>query len=121
MSHANAALSLPPGDRDEAVPPPERIGPAIAGREPEAAARQPLDLTPELVRLLATSIDDAAAALGFLRTHLAAGDVASAAADAWRLNEALTIVDLRALSIDLRRQIIAAQRMRGRQPAETRP
>jgi len=114
MSRSNAALSLPPGDRDDApLFQPEQAGEAVAGRDP--AMRQPAELASELVRRIAASLDDAASALGFLRVSLETGDLAAAAANAWRLNEALTLVDLRALSIDVRRQIVAAQRACARQ------
>lgn len=119
MSRNNAAFSLPPGDRDDApFLPPERTGDEAAGRTPEAAAAAPTDPVSEGLRRIAAPLDEAAMALAHVRAAHAAGDNAAATAAAWRLNEALVLVDLRSLSVDLRRRLVDRQRVHARQPEE---
>ena len=113
MSRANAAFSLPPGDRDDADVATsgtldERA--AVAGREPVTPAQvgSPPPLTPAsdaVAATLATVLDGATFALGELRLALAHADAPAADAAAWRLSEAL-MMDPRGLAANLRKTVM---------------
>jgi hypothetical protein len=108
MSGPNAALSLPPGDRDDApVVAASQPGAcaADAGREPHAAAGPDIDELSSRLRLVLDGAQLALAELTMARK--APQDRATARAAAWRLNEAL-MADPRSLATQLRKAVVNA-------------
>jgi hypothetical protein len=111
MSGPNAARSLPPGDRDDAPIPP--VGPDIgvtAGRIPSKAAP---DLDADIVRL-AQAIDEAQLAIAELQMARSQGNVLTAKTAAWRLSDALFLVDMRAIAGRIKRAVLAQRADRAR-------
>lgn len=106
MSGANAAFSLPPGDRDDAEQPKQTGGlsnadTADAGRKHAAAEPESAGV---LIERLGVALDEAQLRLGELRMARTGGDPALIEAARHRLNEAL-MADPRVLGFQIGRAL----------------
>lgn len=109
MSGPNAALALPPGDRDDApIPPPLSGDPGSAGRLSGGPAA--VDLAAAGGRLAAV-LADAQTRLELTRRAIAAGDWPAAERQAWALAEAL-MADPRRQATALRQAVSAVRKAR---------
>lgn len=104
MSGHNAHLSLPRGDRDDTFPEvaPENVVPAARIRTQSAVP----DLDGDIAQLR-RAIDEAQLALAELKMARAQRNMPLAKAAAWRVCEALQLVDLRAITARVKRAVLA--------------
>lgn len=105
MSGHNADHTIPPGDRDDAplaLGGPDNATPA--GREP--AQKAVPDIDNDIARL-ENAIGEAQLALAELKMARTQDNLPTAKSAAWRLCEALQLLDLRAIAARVKRTVLA--------------
>ena len=112
MTRPNAAMSLPPGDRDDvppaSIPPEPEPAPAIAGRDAAATGGGNAEIDTRIDRLTA-QLEEAQLQLAELCMARHRGDGPSASAVVWRLTEALMANPV-VQAHELRRLVLAQRR-----------